>query len=98
MVLGCSGCVSLVLGGLMALGRQLAYSFLVLAGSSGLGLLLWVVAAPGEERKKEILRHLPESNPARMAEKQRQNALILEAIKAAAETKENVTYRAPWKK
>ncbi|XP_072514473.1 ubiquinol-cytochrome-c reductase complex assembly factor 3 [Salminus brasiliensis] len=58
------------------------------AVASGLGL--WKAVAPGEERKREILKNLPESSPERMEESRRRNALIMQVLKEAAESDHNV--------
>ncbi|XP_041793282.1 ubiquinol-cytochrome-c reductase complex assembly factor 3 [Chelmon rostratus] len=56
----------------------------------GLGYGMWSLIAPGEERQREIIKNLPESNPVRMEETRRRNALVMQALKEAAETNENV--------
>ncbi|XP_051277500.1 ubiquinol-cytochrome-c reductase complex assembly factor 3 [Dicentrarchus labrax] len=59
----------------------------------GLGYGMWSIIAPGEDRRREIIRHLPESNPVRMEETRKRNALVMEALKEAAETNENIVRR-----
>ncbi|XP_007242471.1 ubiquinol-cytochrome-c reductase complex assembly factor 3 [Astyanax mexicanus] len=60
----------------------------IAAVCSGLGM--WKAVAPGEERKKEILKQLPESNPARMEESRNRNALMMQVLKDAADTNDNL--------
>ncbi|XP_068422464.1 ubiquinol-cytochrome-c reductase complex assembly factor 3 [Clinocottus analis] len=61
-----------------------------LTATMGLGYGMWAIISPGEERRKELLKNLPESNPLRMDETRRRNALVMQALKEAAETNENV--------
>ncbi|XP_038159603.1 ubiquinol-cytochrome-c reductase complex assembly factor 3 [Cyprinodon tularosa] len=56
----------------------------------GLGYGMWSVISPGEERRKEMLKNLPESNPVRMEETRQRNAMVMQALKDAAETSENL--------
>ncbi|XP_062241018.1 ubiquinol-cytochrome-c reductase complex assembly factor 3 [Platichthys flesus] len=65
----------------------------------GVGFGAWSVIAPGEERRKELLKNLPESNPVRMEETRRRNALVMQALKEAAETNDNIAREMPttWK-
>ncbi|XP_056322968.1 ubiquinol-cytochrome-c reductase complex assembly factor 3 [Danio aesculapii] len=65
----------------------------ILMGSVALGGLtyaIWIIFSPGEERKKEILKSLPEANPVRMEETRKRNAIMLQVLKEAAETNDNV--------
>ncbi|AWP06617.1 Activated RNA polymerase II transcriptional coactivator p15 isoform 2 [Scophthalmus maximus] len=59
----------------------------------GVGFGMWTVIAPGEDRRKELLKNLPESNPMRMEETRRRNALVMQALKDAAETDDNIARR-----
>ncbi|XP_036450217.1 ubiquinol-cytochrome-c reductase complex assembly factor 3 [Colossoma macropomum] len=56
----------------------------------GTGIGMWNTVAPGEERKREILKNLPESSPARMEESRKRNALMMQVLKEAAETDDNI--------
>ncbi|XP_049572553.1 ubiquinol-cytochrome-c reductase complex assembly factor 3 [Syngnathus scovelli] len=56
----------------------------------GVGYGTWALIVPGEERRKEIIKNLPESNPVRMEETRKRNALLMQKLKEAAETNENV--------
>ncbi|XP_061752855.1 ubiquinol-cytochrome-c reductase complex assembly factor 3 [Nerophis ophidion] len=56
----------------------------------GLGYGMWSIITPGEERRKELMKYLPESNPGRMDETRKRNALVMQALKDAAETDENL--------
>ncbi|KAK7120560.1 hypothetical protein R3I94_020531 [Phoxinus phoxinus] len=61
-----------------------------LVGIVGLGYGMWAMISPGEERKREMLKNLPEANPIRMEESRKRNALMLQVLKEAAETNENI--------
>ncbi|XP_068590401.1 ubiquinol-cytochrome-c reductase complex assembly factor 3 [Cebidichthys violaceus] len=56
----------------------------------GLGYGMWAIISPGEERRRELLKNLPESNPMRMEETRKRNALVMQALKEAAETNDNI--------
>ncbi|XP_051924364.1 ubiquinol-cytochrome-c reductase complex assembly factor 3 [Hippocampus zosterae] len=56
----------------------------------GLGYGMWALISPGEERRKEMIKNLPESNPMRMEETRKRNALVMQTLKEAAETNENL--------
>ncbi|KAG5843445.1 ubiquinol-cytochrome-c reductase complex assembly factor 3 [Anguilla anguilla] len=62
-----------------------------LVGVVCIGYGFWAVVSPSEERKREILKNLPEANPVKMEETRRRNTLIMQALKEAAETKDNIT-------
>ncbi|KAM3611406.1 uncharacterized protein V6R79_018041 [Siganus canaliculatus] len=62
----------------------------VLVGMLGLGYGMWALIFPGEERRRELIKNLPESNPVRLEETRKRNALVMQAIKDAAETNENI--------
>ncbi|XP_056148635.1 ubiquinol-cytochrome-c reductase complex assembly factor 3 [Lampris incognitus] len=61
-----------------------------IVGVLGAGYGMWLVISPGEERRREILKNLPEANPVRMEETRRRNALVMQALKEAAETNDNI--------
>ncbi|XP_030648539.1 ubiquinol-cytochrome-c reductase complex assembly factor 3 [Chanos chanos] len=61
-----------------------------IVGALGIGYGMWSVISPGEERKRELIKNLPESNPVRMEESKRRNALMLQVLKDAAETSDNI--------
>ncbi|KAF7238513.1 Ubiquinol-cytochrome-c reductase complex assembly factor 3 [Varanus komodoensis] len=70
-----------------------------MAGCIGLGVALWAAAAPDEARLKEMTKNYPEANVQVYEERQQQNALVMEILKEAAETDENVASRKwPWRK
>ncbi|KAM4745628.1 ubiquinol-cytochrome-c reductase complex assembly factor 3 [Anableps anableps] len=56
----------------------------------GLGYGMWSVISPGEERRNEMLKNLPESNPVRMEETRQRNAMLMQVLKQAAETNDNL--------
>ncbi|XP_077418596.1 ubiquinol-cytochrome-c reductase complex assembly factor 3 [Vanacampus margaritifer] len=56
----------------------------------GLGYGMWALIPPGEEKQREIIKNLPESNPIRMEETRKRNALVMQKLKEAAESSENV--------
>ncbi|KAF1547156.1 Ubiquinol-cytochrome-c reductase complex assembly factor 3, partial [Eudyptes chrysocome] len=65
----------------------------------GLGLLLWAAVGAGEQRRRETLKALPEVNAELLAQRRRQNELVMAALREAAETQENVARRpVPWRK
>ncbi|XP_051539696.1 ubiquinol-cytochrome-c reductase complex assembly factor 3-like [Myxocyprinus asiaticus] len=53
---------------------------------------MWALISPGEEREKELLKNLPEANPVHMEETKRRNALMLQVLKDAAETNDNIAW------
>ncbi|XP_061092820.1 ubiquinol-cytochrome-c reductase complex assembly factor 3 [Conger conger] len=72
---------------------KLFLTVITLSGAVGIGYGMWSIISPGEERRKELLKNLPESNPVRMEETRRRNALMLQVLKEAAETNDNVLAR-----
>ncbi|NWX09305.1 UQCC3 factor, partial [Caloenas nicobarica] len=63
------------------------------------GVVLWAAVGAGEQQRQETLKALPEVSPELLAERRRHNRLILEALREAAQTDENVARRAvPWRK
>ncbi|XP_029959845.1 ubiquinol-cytochrome-c reductase complex assembly factor 3 [Salarias fasciatus] len=56
----------------------------------GVGYGTWSIISPGEERRKEMLKNLPEANPVRMEETRKRNAMLMQVLKEAAETKDNI--------
>ncbi|KAG7322752.1 hypothetical protein KOW79_014098 [Hemibagrus wyckioides] len=71
-----------------ALRKLLVYTGAVAALITGYAS--WKSLDPGEQRNREILKNLPESNPARMEESRRRNAQIMDLLKEAAETNDNI--------
>ncbi|XP_027014258.1 ubiquinol-cytochrome-c reductase complex assembly factor 3 [Tachysurus fulvidraco] len=71
-----------------ALRKLLVYTGAVTALITG--YVFWRSLEPGEQRNREILKNLPESNPARMEESRRRNVQIMEVLKEAAETNNNI--------
>ncbi|KAM8866580.1 ubiquinol-cytochrome-c reductase complex assembly factor 3 [Synchiropus splendidus] len=61
-----------------------------LFGVTAVGYGMWSVISPGEEKRRELIKNLPESNALRMEEVRRRNALVMQALKDAAETNDNV--------
>uniref|UniRef100_A0A8C8RTV4 Ubiquinol-cytochrome-c reductase complex assembly factor 3 n=1 Tax=Pelusios castaneus TaxID=367368 RepID=A0A8C8RTV4_9SAUR len=83
----------------MAFLRQLVLGGLMMAGTVGLGVAVMALVVPRDQREQELVKELPEANPLQLAERRRQNELIMAAIKEAAETNENVAWRQkPWSK
>ncbi|XP_023120551.1 ubiquinol-cytochrome-c reductase complex assembly factor 3 [Amphiprion ocellaris] len=56
----------------------------------GVGYGMWSVISPGEERRREMIKNLPESNPMRMEETRQRNAMVMQVLKEAAETNDNL--------
>ncbi|KAG6938027.1 ubiquinol-cytochrome c reductase complex assembly factor 3 [Chelydra serpentina] len=73
--------------------RRLVLGGLMVAGTTGLGVVAWALATPREQRRREIAKELQETNPLHWAERRHQNELVMAAIKEAAETNENVARR-----
>lgn len=66
-----------------------------LLATCGLGYGMWSMIAPGEERQRELIKNLPEANPLRMEETRKRNALVMQALKEAAETDYNIARGLP---
>ncbi|XP_076874421.1 ubiquinol-cytochrome-c reductase complex assembly factor 3 [Brachyhypopomus gauderio] len=65
---------------------------MVAALASGFGL--WSMISPEDEKNRnELLKQMPESNVVRMDENRKKNALMLQILKEAAETNENIARR-----
>ncbi|XP_040897371.1 ubiquinol-cytochrome-c reductase complex assembly factor 3 [Toxotes jaculatrix] len=71
-------------------GMRTMLSSIAMVAVLGVGYGMWSVISPGEERRKELLKNLPESNPMRMEETRKRNALVMQALKEAAETNDNI--------
>ncbi|XP_017344477.1 ubiquinol-cytochrome-c reductase complex assembly factor 3 [Ictalurus punctatus] len=71
-----------------ALRKLLSYTAAVAALIAGYAS--WRSLDPGDQRNRELLKNLPESNPLRMEESRRRNAQIMEMLKDAAQTNENI--------
>ncbi|NXP16788.1 UQCC3 factor, partial [Scytalopus superciliaris] len=83
----------------MAAARRWALAVARGAAPVALGLLLWVAVAGGERHRLDTLKALPDAAPEVLAERRRHNELIMEALREAAETDENVARRrVPWRK
>ncbi|XP_074861573.1 ubiquinol-cytochrome-c reductase complex assembly factor 3 [Carettochelys insculpta] len=83
----------------MELLRRLVLGSVVVAGTTGVGVVLLALTAPREERMRELAQELPEANYLCWAERRHQNDLVMATIKEAAETNENITRRPiPWSK
>ncbi|KAM4796919.1 ubiquinol-cytochrome-c reductase complex assembly factor 3 [Rhinophrynus dorsalis] len=76
--------------------RRLVKGTMMLGVFAGVGGVLWILVAPGEARRMEMRKDLPEANPDRLAEVRKRNALVLQVIKEAAETNENLARKPPW--
>lgn len=61
-----------------------------LFGVTAVGYGMWSIISPGEEKRRELIKNLPESNAVRMEEVRRRNALVMQALKDAAETDSNI--------
>ncbi|XP_012693237.1 ubiquinol-cytochrome-c reductase complex assembly factor 3 [Clupea harengus] len=71
-------------------GMRLMLTTSAFVGTCGIGYAMWSVISPSDERKREILKNLPESNPVRMDETRKRSALMLQVLKDAAETNDNI--------
>ncbi|TRY99255.1 hypothetical protein DNTS_022817 [Danionella cerebrum] len=70
----------------MSVGKALV----VVAGTTAVTCISWATFAPGENRKKNIVKNLPEANLLRRQETRKNNELLLQILKEAAETNDNV--------
>ncbi|XP_026199827.1 ubiquinol-cytochrome-c reductase complex assembly factor 3 [Anabas testudineus] len=50
----------------------------------------WFVMTPREEERKVLVKNMPESNPAKMEEMRKRNALMMQVLKEAAQSKDNI--------
>ncbi|KAM4576010.1 ubiquinol-cytochrome-c reductase complex assembly factor 3 [Odontesthes bonariensis] len=64
-------------------------------GAMGIGYGMWTVISPGDDRRKEMIKNLPESNPLRMEETRQRNAMVMQVLKEAAETSDNLARGPP---
>uniref|UniRef100_A0A8C6TGQ1 Ubiquinol-cytochrome-c reductase complex assembly factor 3 n=1 Tax=Neogobius melanostomus TaxID=47308 RepID=A0A8C6TGQ1_9GOBI len=71
-----------------ALRTIVAYSGIVLV--LGVGYGTWSIISPAESRRRDLLRDLPEADPATMEESRRRTALVMQVLKEASETSENI--------
>ncbi|XP_036620529.1 ubiquinol-cytochrome-c reductase complex assembly factor 3 [Trichosurus vulpecula] len=63
---------------------------------AGLGIFLFVVVPPGEQRTRDLLKDTPEGNPQRRDEATKTKVLWMDTLREAAETHENVAWRKDW--
>ncbi|CAI5798197.1 Hypothetical predicted protein [Podarcis lilfordi] len=78
---------------------RVAKGILFVAGFTGAGLVLWAVVAPDEARRKEMAKEFADATPQVLTERQKHNAMVMEILKEAAKTDENVAHKPwPWKK
>ncbi|KAI9543651.1 hypothetical protein NQZ68_008698 [Dissostichus eleginoides] len=72
-------------------------SFRTLLASSGmiaaigLGYGMWSIISPGEERRREMVKNLPEYSSQTMDETRKRTALVMQTLKEAAECNENLS-------
>ncbi|XP_068123744.1 ubiquinol-cytochrome-c reductase complex assembly factor 3 [Hyperolius riggenbachi] len=75
---------------------RIAVATLSLAGFTGVGCLLWALMVPSHEQVLEMRKQAIKEDPAMMAERLRQNELIMKVLKEAAETNVNVASKSSW--
>ncbi|XP_074128545.1 ubiquinol-cytochrome-c reductase complex assembly factor 3 [Sminthopsis crassicaudata] len=68
----------------------------VLGSGAGLGIFLFVLVTPGEQRTREMLKEIPEGSPQRWDEATKTKRLLLDTLREAVETHENVAWRKDW--
>ncbi|XP_020823647.1 ubiquinol-cytochrome-c reductase complex assembly factor 3 [Phascolarctos cinereus] len=68
----------------------------VLGSGAGLGLFLFVLVPPGEQRTRDLLKDTPERNPQRRDEATKTKMLWMDTLRKAVETHENVAWRKDW--
>ncbi|KAK2837079.1 hypothetical protein Q5P01_014291 [Channa striata] len=56
----------------------------------GLGFGMWCVVAPGDDKRRQLVKNLPESDAARMEDSRKRNVLVMQALKEAGETSDNI--------
>ncbi|KAK2902586.1 ubiquinol-cytochrome-c reductase complex assembly factor 3 [Channa argus] len=56
----------------------------------GVGIGMWCVVPPGDDRRRELVKNLPESDPMRLEDSRKRNALVMQALKEAGETNDNI--------
>ncbi|XP_072288837.1 ubiquinol-cytochrome-c reductase complex assembly factor 3 [Eucyclogobius newberryi] len=61
-----------------------------IVGVLGVGYGMWSIISPGESRRRDLLRDLPEADAHRMDESRRRTALVMQVLKDASETNENI--------
>ncbi|KAE8626425.1 hypothetical protein XENTR_v10006626 [Xenopus tropicalis] len=76
--------------------RQIVKGTFLLGVCTGIGGVLWVLVAPGQQQRLEMCRNFPEANPAMLAEVRKRNELVLKVIEESAKTNENLARRPPW--
>ncbi|XP_033974468.1 ubiquinol-cytochrome-c reductase complex assembly factor 3 [Trematomus bernacchii] len=59
--------------------------------SIGLGYGMWSIISPGEDRRREMLKNLPEYNSQTMDETRKRTALVMQTLKEASECNENIS-------
>ncbi|XP_033030571.1 ubiquinol-cytochrome-c reductase complex assembly factor 3-like [Lacerta agilis] len=83
----------------MGTAYRVAKGIVFVAGFTGVGVVLWAVFAPDEARRKEMAKEFAEDTPQVLTERRRHNAMVMEILKEAAKTDENVAHKPwPWKK
>ncbi|XP_027974159.1 ubiquinol-cytochrome-c reductase complex assembly factor 3 [Eumetopias jubatus] len=68
----------------------------LLGAGAGVGSALFVLVTPGEQRKQEMLKEMPEQDPRRRDEAARTKELVLATLQEAAATQDNVAWRKNW--
>ncbi|XP_048368616.1 ubiquinol-cytochrome-c reductase complex assembly factor 3 [Sphaerodactylus townsendi] len=83
----------------MASTKRVVKTIVGMVGIMGLGFGLWAAVTPNEAQMKKLAKELPRSSPQQRAERKHLNEQVMEILKEAAETNENVARRTwPWKK
>ncbi|XP_068171806.1 ubiquinol-cytochrome-c reductase complex assembly factor 3 [Antennarius striatus] len=54
------------------------------------GYGMWTLMSPDEDRRRKLIKHLPESSPMMMEESRKRNALMMQVMKEASETHLNL--------
>uniref|UniRef100_A0A3P8VG69 Ubiquinol-cytochrome-c reductase complex assembly factor 3 n=2 Tax=Cynoglossus semilaevis TaxID=244447 RepID=A0A3P8VG69_CYNSE len=68
--------------------RIVSYAYMIVIVGAGLGT--WALISPGEEKRKEQLKNLPGSKQTQ-EEAKRRNALVMQALKDAANINDNIS-------
>ncbi|XP_078060756.1 ubiquinol-cytochrome-c reductase complex assembly factor 3 [Mustelus asterias] len=77
--------------------RGLASGIWTLLAASA-AAVCWVVAGPSEQRRREIVQHLPESNKVRLEASRQRNTLVMQIIEESAQSEKNIARKKDWYK
>ncbi|XP_017359446.1 ubiquinol-cytochrome-c reductase complex assembly factor 3 [Cebus imitator] len=76
--------------------RKMLMTVAVLGAGAGVGYALLVIVTPRGQRKQEMLKEMPLQDPLSRDEMARTTQLVMDVLKEAATTQENVAWRKNW--